>query len=234
MNTLWLSTIFLLSGAAFSAGFGMPAAPASAGTVYLTFDADMTPRMAAALRGAEVAGWYDPALIDLMEKERLPATVFVTGLFAETYPDLIRRLASDGISVQNHSYDHPAFAGRCYGLRPVRSGEERLAQIERTQDLLERLSGRRPRLFRFPGLCHSSEDTEWVAGMGLSVVDGDVVSGDAFSSEPREIVRRVMSGVRDGSIIVMHLGGPNAPSTAAAVRELIPLLRQKGFALGSL
>ncbi len=221
-----------------AAAGGTPAGTAAHGTktVYLTFDADMTRGMKAKLDAKKVASWYDPALIDELKKDDVPATVFATGMFAEAYPDLLKDLAADGrFSIQNHTYDHAAFAWPCYGLPAVRTDGRKAEEIARTQDIIGKLTGSRPRLFRYPGLCgHDPHDDALVAAAGLSVNDGTLVSGDAFSRHPDRIVKTVLSRVVDGSVVVMHLGGPNAPSTAAAVAALVPLLRAEGFRFAKL
>ena len=61
-------------------------------TVILSFDADMTPSMRARLMTGKVKAWYDPVIIDMFIQDHVPARIFVTGLFAEVYPDLIRQL----------------------------------------------------------------------------------------------------------------------------------------------
>lgn len=205
-------------------------------TVFLTFDADMTQGMKSRLDEKKVAAWYDPKLIEELKAEDVPATVFVTGMFAEIYPDLIKELSADGrFSIENHTYDHSAFAWPCFGLRALKTDDEKRAEIRRTQAILESLTGKTPTLFRYPGLCgHDPHDDALVAAFGLAVNDGTLVSGDAFSRHPERIVRAVLGRVKDGSVVVMHLGGPNAPSTAAAVAELVPLLRAKGYRFAKL
>ena len=42
-------------------------------------------------------------------------------------------------------------------------------------------------------------------------------------------MKTVLQNVHDGSEIVFHLGGPNAPVTAATLRRIIPELRSRGF-----
>lgn len=205
-------------------------------TVYLTFDADMTQGMKSRLEKKKVAAWYDPKVIEELKSNDVPATIFATGMFAEIYPDLLKELSADGrFSIENHTYDHSAFAWPCYGLPALKTDEAKKAEIERTQAIIEKVTGKKPTLFRYPGLCgHNPHDDALVAAYGLTVNDGTVVSGDAFGRHPERIVKAVLDRVKDGSVVVMHLGGPNAPSTAAAVAELVPLLRARGFRFAKL
>lgn len=211
------------------------AATAATKTLYLTFDADMTQAMLARLRDGKVAAWYDPDLIAFLRKRRLPSTVFMTGLFAEAYPNLAKSLASDPLfSLQNHSYDHAAFEKPCYGLRTLASDAEKLAEIVKTQDVLAKIAGASPLFFRYPGLCRDAHDDELVARAGLTVADGDIISGDAFSKNPGAIASAIIRHAHGGGVVVLHLGGPNASSTLRALKAAVPKLEAAGYAFGLL
>lgn len=199
--------------------------------VALTFDADMTEGMRAELHDGRHASWVDAALFAELRRTRTPATIFLTGLWAATYPREVRRLARDPrVELENHSYDHAAWRSPCYGLPTVSTPHAKRIELERAQGIIRRESGQRPRYFRFPGVCHSATDLQRVARLGLQPVDGDVVSGDAFNPDTRAIVEAVLRGVRPGSIVIAHcIGAPNAPGTAAAMSEIIPQLRRRGY-----
>ncbi len=204
-------------------------------TVYLTFDADMTPSMKKRLEEKKVRAWYDPALIAYLRQEDVHATIFVTGMFAETYQSLIAGLAKDDrFSLQNHSYDHSGFEFPCYGLNELKTDDQRRAEVSETQSILTRLTGKAPTLFRYPGLCKNAHDDAIVTSQGLRINDGNLVSGDAFNRNADGIARRVISSAKDGSVVVMHLGGPNAPATTDALRKIVPALRAEGFAFSTL
>ncbi len=199
-------------------------------TLSLTFDADMTHGMQARLRAGTVKEWYDPALIAFLRKEKIPSTVFMTGLFAETYPDLAKSLAHDPLfSIQNHSYDHAAFESPCYGLPSLSSDAEKRAELTKTQDDLARIADAHPTLFRYPGLCHNAHDDALVAEAGLSVSDSDIISGDAFAKNAERVAETIIAHAHDRGEVVMHLGGHNAPVTAAALEKAVPVLRAAGY-----
>jgi peptidoglycan/xylan/chitin deacetylase (PgdA/CDA1 family) len=199
--------------------------------IALTFDADMTPLMLEALHSRKVRRWYDPAILAELRSTNTPATVFLTGLWTRTYPALARSLARDPLfELENHSWDHAGWKQPCFGLGIVKSDAAKTAEVTRTAAIVERTTGVTPRYFRYPGGCHSAADDRLVAAAGETPVTWDDVSGDAFNPDTPAIVRQTIAGAKPGGVIVMHLiGAPNAPATAAALRDVIPALKGRGF-----
>lgn len=220
--------------------------------IALTFDADMTPAMKRAFDQGRVASWYDAGVVETLRAKRVPATIFVTGMWAEMYPEIVRELAGDSLfEIGNHSYDHAAFRVPCFGLARVGSGAEsddgvrggggddvaRANEVKRAQDVLEKITGVSSRLFRFPGGCSSLSDVALVNDEGLLVVGWDVISGDAYLRTAAAIRDQILRRARNGSIVVMHLHGPfgmagNSP-LAQALLEVIDTLRARGFTFGT-
>ncbi|GAC1658181.1 MAG: hypothetical protein NVS9B1_17510 [Candidatus Dormibacteraceae bacterium] len=198
--------------------------------VALTFDADMTRGMLWQLQRGLVGSWYNREVIDILRAEGVPATIFLTGLWAAAYPDEARALAADpNLEIGNHTYDHAAFRVPCYGLGgTLNPGGE----IVDGQTTITQVTGVTPRLLRFPGDCYAGPDVALARSAGMYVISGDVRAGDGFNPSVASIVGAVERNTRAGSIVVMHLhGGPNAPNTAPALREVIPFLRGQGFEL---
>jgi peptidoglycan/xylan/chitin deacetylase (PgdA/CDA1 family) len=200
--------------------------------VALTFDADMTRAMLAKVRGGAPSVGYDPEIVRELRASHTPATIFMTGLWPTAHPGPARRLAGDRLfEIENHTYDHSAFSAPCYGLPVVGGGESgKRAEVEHTASVLARLTGREPAYLRFPGGCHSPADVALVASLGEQPLQWDVISGDAYLRDPAAVARQTLAGVKPGSIVVMHLvGAPTAPATAAALRTVLPALRQRGL-----
>lgn len=121
--------------------------------VALTFDADMTADQGA--RAAAGEHFDNPGLIAALRALKVPATVFMTGRWAEEYPDQARSLGQDpGFEVANHSYSHYAFTDDCYGLPTVPEDRMR-ADVERAFTAFRRagVPDAMP-YFRFPGGCY--------------------------------------------------------------------------------
>ncbi|MCM0674079.1 polysaccharide deacetylase family protein [Micromonospora phytophila] len=203
--------------------------PRTGNKVALTFDADMTDAMRYQLRSGAVRSYANLKIIELLERERVPATFFLTGKWVEQYPTVTRRLATNPrFELANHTYGHLAFTPDCYGL-PRIPEREMTADVARTFDVVSAYGGRQTRYFRFPGLCHDRTALTALAPLGLTVVDGDVISGDPFATSWRPIVRAVLAGVRPGSVIVLHVTEANAAMTDEALPHILAGLAERGL-----
>ncbi|MEV3991530.1 polysaccharide deacetylase family protein [Streptomyces sp. NPDC049837] len=197
-------------------------------TVALTFDADMT-----ADQGPRAAGgerFDNPALIDTLRRLKVDATVFMTGRWAEEYPDQARAIGNDPrFEVANHSYSHHAFKAPCYGLPALAPGDM-AADVRRAFDAF-RAAGVRNVVpyFRFPGGCYDDEALRALASAKVTAVQWDVVSGDAFATDADAVAEQVLAGVRPGSLVVMHCTRSAAPVTERAIRRIVPELRERGY-----
>lgn len=203
--------------------------PRGGNLVALTFDADMTEAMRYSLRSGDVRSYANLDIIDMLEREQIPATFFLTGMWVEEYPDLTRRLAGNPrFELANHTYGHAAFTSDCYGL-PQLPANGMAADVAKTFDIIEPYGGRQTRYFRFPGLCHDGAALAALAPLGLTVVDGDVISGDPFATAWQPIVEAVLSQVRAGSVVVLHVTEANAAMTDEALPHILAGLRERGL-----
>lgn len=198
--------------------------------VVLTFDADMNPKMLKELQNHTVAGWYDKTIIDELVAEKVPATLFLTGMWIEAYATTTTELSNNSLfEIGNHSYSHPAFSTPCYKMGTTTESDDTY-QISKTDQLLSKYAPHYSKLFRFPGLCYDADDMGAATKAGYLVIGGDVLGGDGFELSADKIVSNVVNEIRPGSIIVLHMmGGPNAPKTADALPTIIETLKKKGY-----
>jgi len=198
--------------------------------VALTFDADMTFKMFNELKSGKVASWYNQGVIATLREKRVPATLFLAGLWIERYPAVTHDLSADPLfEIGNHSYSHAGFRSPCYGLGSVQKSNQ-AAEVQKTDALLKKYTTSHRNYFRFPGLCFGAGDVETIEAQGYTVIGGDVYGGDGFEKSPAKIVSSVLTHVRPGSIVILHMhGGPNAPETANALPNVISKLRLRGY-----
>jgi peptidoglycan/xylan/chitin deacetylase (PgdA/CDA1 family) len=180
--------------------------------VALTFDACAT---------LDQPNAFDREVFDIIKREQIPATIFVSGRWIEFHPDQARELAADRtIEFGNHSYSHPT-------LTTV-NATRLIDEIGRTEDLISQL-GRHSVAFRPPAGVYSARTLKAAADRHLPTVLWDVVSGDVGGRlKPARMVDDVTRGVKPGSIVIFHING-RGPYTKDALPEIIKNLRQRGL-----
>ena len=200
--------------------------------IALTFDADLTPGMLSRVENGQVKSYYNNKMADYIVKNKIPVTIFVTGLYAKTYQDEIRKLATNPfIELENHSYNHFGFTSDCYGLDIA---VDKKAEIEKANTVIKEVTGKTPTWFRYPGGCHSQTDDDLVTSLKMKIASWTLVSGDAFNSNYKKIADHVLSSAKDGDIVVLHFGSVNAPGTEEALPLIVDGLKKKGFELVTL
>jgi cellulose synthase/poly-beta-1,6-N-acetylglucosamine synthase-like glycosyltransferase/peptidoglycan/xylan/chitin deacetylase (PgdA/CDA1 family)/spore germination protein YaaH len=174
-------------------------------------------------------------LLDVLRELHAPATFFVVGDQAMRYPELVERESEEGHLVGNHSFTHP----RMDTLTP----REAAAQLAATQRLVEGLTGRRTPLFRAPYTAEvDPERPEDLAALRVALQNGYLFVGanvdpdDWKAPNAAAIVSKVVADVTSGvgRIVVLHDGGGDRSRTVAAVRQLVPELRSRGYEFVSL
>jgi len=190
----------------------------------------MTPYMKKELETGEIASWYDKELIDLLIKENVEATIFITGLWAESYPTVTKELSDNPLfEIGSHSYKHYSFTKDCYGLPNLKDSEKE-DDLTKSVSTLKDITGKEVTLFRFPGGCRNKSDQDLVTKLGLKEVYWTLVSGDAFNKNENNIYSNVTKKAKANDIIVMHLNGAtSSPKTYEAMVKIIPYLKEKGF-----
>ena len=196
--------------------------------VALTFDADMTADQGP--RAARGERFDNPQLIATLRRLKVDATVFMTGRWAEEYPDQTKSIGGDPrFEIANHSYSHYAFASPCYGL-PTVAGPDMAADVQRAFDAFRDAGAVNVvPYFRFPGGCYDDAALRALGPAGVTAVQWDVVSGDAFAKDADAVAEQVLDGVKPGSLVVMHCTRSAAPVTEQAIRRIVPELRARGY-----
>ena len=169
---------------------------------------------------------FDQEVFEILKRERVPATIFVSGRWVDTHAEAMAELAADPlIEFGDHSYDHPHMTK----LTVARAGDE----IDRTEAALSRY-GRHSVAFRPPFGDWNRRVIEIVRGKNLPTVTWDVVSGDPSHKTTTDgMIRAVLAAARPGSIIVFHING-RGWKTHEALPAILSGLRERGFQFVSL
>lgn len=165
-----------------------------------------------------------PLILDLLREYNARATFFVIGSRAEQYPDLVMREAAEGHEIANHTYSHTYFNKHI-------SSEAIREEVRKAETVIRTVTGRSPELFRPPGGYYNDHLIEAMHGSGYQVVmwSWHQDTEDWRTPGVNKIVRKVLDNARNGDIILFHDHVHRKTQTIAALKHILPALRDKGF-----
>jgi peptidoglycan/xylan/chitin deacetylase (PgdA/CDA1 family) len=181
--------------------------------VALTFDDGPSPE-------------YTPRILAALRRLHVKATFFVIGYLADEYRSLVRRERRAGMSVGNHSYNHPLVPA--FDTLPQALLDDEIAQGAASL----RHAGVTATLCRPPEGSFSGVVVRAAKALGERVVLWSVDPADwEPGASTAGIVAHVLSAVRPGSIVILHDGGGDRSATVAALPAIVKGIRARGLKL---
>lgn len=165
----------------------------------------------------------DRGIVDFLVARQVPFTIFMGGRFARDNADAVRALAEHPfVSIQNHSWSHPQ------DMRTL--DDERVrAEVQRADAMIARVTGRHPRLFRFPGGHADERSVALVRGLGYQIVHWRWAEGDPSPGvDADRLVTQTLERTRAGDILIFHVNG-RGWHTAEALPRIVDGLAARGF-----
>ncbi len=175
---------------------------------------------------------WTPKILDILEKDKIPATFFVVGLQVEKNIPILQRINDDGFEIGNHTFTHSNIA---------KMGVQRAElEMKLTRLLIESITGRSTILFRAPYNADSEPHTyEELAPIERSRKENYITIGESIDPEDWQpgvtadsIVARVifLAESRGASIILLHdAGGDTRKATLEALPRIIDYFTKKGY-----
>ena len=154
-------------------------------------------------------------LLDILNKYQVKATFFLVGTNIKREESVVKKMASYGMEIGNHTYNHRILSRL--------STENIKFEVEKTNDLIYDITGKYPTIFR-PSYGQSSKKIRKSSSMPIVIWNIDTLDWKYHSSN--RIVNSVLSKVKEGDIILMH---DLYTSSINAVDKLIPELLERGY-----
>jgi peptidoglycan/xylan/chitin deacetylase (PgdA/CDA1 family) len=190
--------------------------------IALTFDAC----------GGRASG-YNAELIKFLRREKIPATLFVTGTWIDSNKKIFAELAFDTLfEIENHGLQHRLCSvngASVFGISGTKNPAEVVDEMELNAMKIEQLTGKRPKFFR-SATAYTDDVCVKIAGeLCMQIVSYSVLSGDAVPNSPANVIsENILNNVKPGSIVIMHFNHP-AWKEKDALEIVIPKLREKGY-----
>ena len=95
MKKIYILVIFFTIFRTLSVGAPPLSHPEITKKIALTFDACMTGGMLKRVEAGTEKPLFNEAIVAYLHQERIPATIFITGLWAKQYPEAVKEIATD-------------------------------------------------------------------------------------------------------------------------------------------
>jgi peptidoglycan/xylan/chitin deacetylase (PgdA/CDA1 family) len=188
-------------------------APLPAKYVVLTFDDGPDPA-------------YTPKVLEILAKYEAKATFFEVGKNVAKHPELTKAIHAAGHSVQNHTWAHADLRHQtAAGFRK---------QVGDTDAAIRSAAGITPGCLRPPYGGVNATVRQRAKALDKELVLWTIDSRDWSKPGVPVIEKRVLGGVKSGSVILMHDGGGNRSQTLAALPSILEKLKAQGFGFRTL
>lgn len=169
---------------------------------------------------------YTSRVLDLLQKYHIPATFFLVGKNVQKYPQLVKREIENGHTIGSHTFSHPHL--NTLSVEQIRS------QLDKTDRMIETISGKKPSFFRSP-YEELNENILRVSHLEhKQIILSTITLEHALAKTPKAKAERVIRMIFPGAIILAHDGRLNRHSTVEALPYLIQGLQAKGYRFVSL
>lgn len=158
---------------------------------------------------------YTPDLLKGLKERGVSATFFLLGKEAEKYPELVLQMYEEGHLLATHSYAHVNLCNL--------NDEAAIEQVVKTNTIIEEITGECPQFIRPPFGCWK-ENLDYKTTMLPVLWDVDPL--DWNTNNTAVIVKRVLTSVEDGDIILLH---DASRSSVDAALQIIDQLKKEGY-----
>ena len=164
---------------------------------------------------------YIPGILKTLDEQQTKATFFFDGSWVKKNPDLAKTIKEAGHEIGNHAYSHPDLKQR--------SVAQTKEELQKTNDVIKATLGITPKWFAPPSGSFNEATIQVADQLDMKIILWTIDTVDWRKPATSEMVRRVVSKVENGSIVLMH---PTRP-TAEGMERMITDIKAKGLQLGT-
>lgn len=183
--------------------------------------------------GGKHGSGYDRDLIEYLQREKIPATLFLCGKWIDANMEKTKELVVDSLfEIENHGLKHKPCSVRglrAYRRRGTLNAGEVVDEVELNARKIQSITGRRSIFYRSGTAFYDDVAVKIIYDLGQIPVNFSVVSGDAVKSfSSKRIERRISRGAKRVSIIIGHMNHPGS-RLYPALKRSITYLKKRGY-----
>ncbi|MCL2337864.1 MAG: polysaccharide deacetylase family protein [Firmicutes bacterium] len=162
---------------------------------------------------------YIGPMLEILTEKQVKMTFFIGGTWAKKFPELVKKIQSQGHEIGSHGYAHP---------HPDRiSRSANYNDIIKAERILKDITGQKPVLYAPPYGERGGVVLQVANELGYRTILWSIDTIDWQGPSPQVIKERVLNKAHNGGIVLMH---PTA-STVAALPGIIDTLQERGYKL---
>jgi peptidoglycan/xylan/chitin deacetylase (PgdA/CDA1 family) len=169
---------------------------------------------------------WTPQVLQLLRDNGVKATFCMVGPQAQAHPDLVRQVVAAGHRLCDHTVTHDTAMDKkseAYQSQQILDAERQITKAS---------GGVRPMYYRAPGGAFTPYSRHLAASHGMRPLGWNVDSKDFERPGTDSIVTTVRNELANGPTILFHDAGGDRSQTVAALRTLLPWLKQRGYSFG--
>jgi peptidoglycan/xylan/chitin deacetylase (PgdA/CDA1 family) len=183
--------------------------------------------------GGPTGDGYDEELINFLKVNKIPATLFVTGLWIDANKEKFLALSRDTLfEIENHGLLHRPCSvdgESLYGIHGTSNVSQAIDEVELNARKIQFYTGRKPVFYRSATAATDEECAHIAYVLKEQIVSYDILSGDAVKGMSAQSIKaNLTKNPTRGAIIIMHMNHPER-NGYEALKLAIPGLRKKGF-----
>lgn len=160
---------------------------------------------------------YTPLILDLLDQYQAKAIFFVIGEHAEKSPLLLAEIKSRGHIIACHTWSHAH-------LFDIFSVKKMVAEVEKTNQLIEQLTGETPVYFRPPFGITNPRIAKLIKKTGMKSVSWSYRSFDGSNRKNEVILKSIKNKIKGGEILLFH---DNRLRTIELLQQALPWLSER-------
>lgn len=164
-------------------------------------------------------------ILDTLKEEGVKATFFIVGERVYGREETLKRIANEGHTLGVHTYSHR--------YDEIYSSQDAfMKDVTRCADIIERLTGQKPSVYRFPGGGKHENFAALLRDMGYEIVWWNAVCGDEeIPHADTETLTATAVQTAKGKakvVLLMHDSAPHK-ATAEALPKIISHFKGEGY-----
>lgn len=162
-------------------------------------------------------------ILKVLEEFNAPATFFVIGKNISGNENIIKKIDLAGHTIGNHTFSHSFFID-------FKSKKGFITELNQTMEKVYKLTGRQTKLFRPPYGVTTPNLAKAANELNYHVIGWNIRSLDTKSDDEETVVKRVVSQMKPGAIILFH---DTSEKTKNVLVQTLRFAKENGFKIVS-